>query len=144
MSPHRGLHPEYDGAIDWSSLFPLPRRDIENEGARAFSDSQWLGLIHRGSDKTRFQQCLDASENLIYSEPFKVMAVLAARLGVILDSITSFPLAAGPSGILSLIKLAASSFLVDIRVVVFVVLVVVGCGGGGRLFFVFFFLLWSL
>ena len=31
-----------------------------------FSNSQWLSLIHRGSDKTRFQYCLDSIENVMY------------------------------------------------------------------------------
>ena len=61
MSRHEGLHREYDGAIDWCSLLPLLRQNFENEGAGDFSDSQWLSLKHRRSDKTRFQFCLDST-----------------------------------------------------------------------------------
>ena len=36
---------EIDGAVHWSSLFPKLRRDFKRDGARTFSDSQWLGCI---------------------------------------------------------------------------------------------------
>ena len=49
---------DIDGAIHWSSLYPRLRRDFEREGGRTFSDSQWLGYIHRGSNKPRFQCCV--------------------------------------------------------------------------------------
>ena len=58
VSRHRGLHREYDGAIDGCSVLLLLRSDSDNEGAGDFSDSQWLSLKHRGSDKTRCQYCL--------------------------------------------------------------------------------------
>ena len=40
VSRHQGLHREFDGAIDWYSLLPILRRDVENGGVGGFSDSQ--------------------------------------------------------------------------------------------------------
>ena len=48
-------HREIDRAVRWSSLFPKLRRDFEREGARTISDSQWLGHMHRESNKPRFR-----------------------------------------------------------------------------------------
>ena len=66
VSRHRCLHRENDGAIDWCSLLSMLRGKFENEDAGSFSNSQWLDLIHRGSDKKRFQFCLDSNGDLIH------------------------------------------------------------------------------
>ena len=63
---HRELHREIDGAVHWSSSFPKLRRDFELEGGRIFSDSQWLGRMLTGSNKSRFQFCEDSNNNLLY------------------------------------------------------------------------------
>ena len=42
------------------------RRDIGKGGAGSFSNSQWLDLKHRGSDKMRFQYCLDSNDDLTH------------------------------------------------------------------------------
>ena len=66
LERHRDVdNREIDGAVRWSSLFPKPRRDFEREGARTFPASQWLGRIHRGSCKPRFQCCVDSNNNLL-------------------------------------------------------------------------------
>ena len=52
------LNRDIDGAVRWSSLCSKLRRDFEKEGARTFSDSQWLGYIHRGSNKPRGTQSI--------------------------------------------------------------------------------------
>ena len=65
-SRHRELHRAVDGANVWCSLLPMLRREFETEGAGVFSNSKWLSLIHGGSDKHRFQYCLDSNENLMY------------------------------------------------------------------------------
>ena len=57
---HREFDGEIDGAVHWSSLRPKLRSDFESEGARTFSDSRWLGNIHR-SNKLRFQYCVDSN-----------------------------------------------------------------------------------
>ena len=62
---HREFHREVDGAIHWISLFPMLRRDFEREGARTFSDSLLLGYIHRGSNKPRFQYCVDSNNDIL-------------------------------------------------------------------------------
>ena len=54
-----------DGAIDRCSLLPTLRREFEVEGAGVFSDSQWLSLLHRGSNGPRFQHCMDSNEYLM-------------------------------------------------------------------------------
>ena len=66
LSRHRNLLRDLDEAIDRCSLFPMLRREFEIEGAGVFSNFQWRNLIHRGSDKPRFQYCLDPNENLMY------------------------------------------------------------------------------
>ena len=66
VSRHHGFHREDDGAIDWNSLLPKLRRDFEKEDVGSFSNSQWLDLLHRGSNKKRFQYCLDSNGNLIH------------------------------------------------------------------------------
>ena len=49
---HRDLADrETDGAVHWRSLCSKLRREFESEGARTFSDSQWLDYIRRGSNK---------------------------------------------------------------------------------------------
>ena len=44
MSRHHGLHREGAGAIDWSS---------------PWSNTEWMNLLQRGSDKNSFQYCSD-------------------------------------------------------------------------------------
>ena len=67
LERHRDVdNGEIDGAVRWSSLFSKPRRDFEREGARTFPTPQWLGRIHRGSCKPRFQCCVDSNNNLFY------------------------------------------------------------------------------
>ena len=66
FSRHRKFYREIDGAIYWCSLLLMPRRDFENEGAGTFSESQWLGSIHRWSHKPRFQFREGPNNNLLY------------------------------------------------------------------------------
>ena len=67
LGRHRELeHREFDGAVQWRSLFPKPRRDFDCEGARTFSDCQWMGYLYRGSNKPRFQYCVDSNNNVLY------------------------------------------------------------------------------
>ena len=89
VSRHEGLHRESDGAIDWCSLLLVLRRDFQNEGAGDFSDSQWLSLKHRGSDKTRFQSCLDSSEKLIHLRAVQRHSVGALVDPALLESLNS-------------------------------------------------------
>ena len=63
---HRERHREIDGAVHWSSLLMVLRRDFEREGARTFSDSPWLGYIHRGSNTPRFQCSANSNNHRLY------------------------------------------------------------------------------
>ena len=63
---HRERHRDIDGAVYWSSLLLVPWRDFEREGARTFSDSQWLCDTQRGSNKPRFPFCVDSNNSLLY------------------------------------------------------------------------------
>ena len=74
LSRHQNLLRDFDGAIDWCFLLPMLRREFEIEGAGVFSDFQWRNLIHRGSDKPKFQYSLVWIQTRISctSEPFKV------------------------------------------------------------------------
>ena len=66
MLRHHGLHQKDDGAIDWNSLLPMSCRVFENENARRWSTTEWLDLLHQGSDKKRFQYCLNSHGLIIY------------------------------------------------------------------------------
>ena len=80
FSRHQELHREIDGAICWCSLLLVLRRDFEIEGAGVFSDSQWLSLVHRGSNMPRFQYCLGLNENLM-----KIRAIQGHTGGDLVD-----------------------------------------------------------
>ena len=55
-----------DQAVCWSSLCSKLRREFQSEGVRIFSDSQWLGYIHRGSNKPRFPYYVNSDSNHLY------------------------------------------------------------------------------
>ena len=57
-------HREIHRAVHWSLVFLKLRLDIESEGARVFSDSQWLGYINSGSNKPRFRCYANSTNNL--------------------------------------------------------------------------------
>ena len=57
---------EIDGASHWSSLSTRLQREFERDGARTSSDFEWLGCIHRGSNKPRFRHCVESNNNLLY------------------------------------------------------------------------------
>ena len=64
---HRDLADrKIDQAVRRSSLCSKLRRKFQSEGARIFSDSQWLGYIHRGSNKPRFPYCVNSNNNHLY------------------------------------------------------------------------------
>ena len=60
MLRHDGSHREDDEAIDWSALLPWLCRDFENENVGRWSNKEWLDLLQQGSDKKRFQYCLNS------------------------------------------------------------------------------------
>ena len=61
---HHGSHREDDGAVDWNALLLLLYRDFEYENAWKWTNQEWLDLLLKGSDKKRFQYCLN-SDGLI-------------------------------------------------------------------------------
>ena len=57
---------ETDGAVHWKSMGPKLRRAFQKAGGRNFSDSDWLQQIYEGSNKTRFQYCMNSRDFLLY------------------------------------------------------------------------------
>ena len=55
---HQGFDREDDGAMDWNTLLPLLCRDSEN--ASEWTKLEWLDLLRTGSDKERFQYCVNS------------------------------------------------------------------------------------
>ena len=61
---HHGSHREDDGAIDWNTLLPMLCRDYEN--ASEWTNPEWSDLLRTGSDKKRFQCCLNSDVFIHY------------------------------------------------------------------------------
>ena len=59
-----GFHREDDGAMDWDTLLHMLCRDCE--GVPRWTNPEWLDLLHRGSDKKRFQHCLNSDDVIHY------------------------------------------------------------------------------
>ena len=59
-------HLEKDGAIDWNTLSPVFCRDYEYENAWRWTSQEWLDLLHTGSDKKRFQYCLNSDSLILH------------------------------------------------------------------------------
>ena len=55
-----------DAAIVWDAMKPVLLKAFAKQEARDFSDTEWLGLIHQGSSKTRFEYCEDSKNSLAY------------------------------------------------------------------------------
>ena len=46
-----------DGAVHWNTISPKLMREFGNQGARDFSEVNWLQHISAGSNWTRFEHC---------------------------------------------------------------------------------------
>ena len=55
---------ETDGAVHWNSINPKLLRAFQKARGRTFSD--WLRHISEGSNKTRFQHCMNFRNFLMY------------------------------------------------------------------------------
>ena len=55
-----------DAAIHWEAMKPVLLKAFEKQGARDFSDEEWLRLVHEGCSKTRFEFCKDFKNSLAY------------------------------------------------------------------------------
>ena len=51
---------ETDGAAHWNSVGPKLRKAFQKFGGRKFSDTVWLQHICEGSNKMRFQYCMNS------------------------------------------------------------------------------------
>ena len=63
---HHGSHREDDGAIDWNTLLLVLCLDYENENAWDWTIPEWLDLLESGSDRNRFQYCLNLDGIILY------------------------------------------------------------------------------
>ena len=52
-----------DAAIHWDAIKLVLMKAFAKQGARDFSDEDWLRHIHQGSSKTRFEYCEDSKNS---------------------------------------------------------------------------------
>ena len=57
---------ETDGAVHRNSMGPKLRNAFQKSGGRKFSDTDWLQHIYQGSNKMRFQYCMNSPNSLLY------------------------------------------------------------------------------
>ena len=55
-----------EAAVRWDTIRPKVLKAFAKQGARDFSEEDWLRLIHEGSSKTRFEHCEDSKNSLAY------------------------------------------------------------------------------
>ena len=57
---------ETDGAVHWDTMNPKLLRAFGHQGTRYVSEKDWLRHIFEGSNKTRFEYCLNSKHFLVY------------------------------------------------------------------------------
>ena len=57
---------EPDGAVHWNSVGPKLRQAFQKSGGRKFSDTDWLQHMCEGSNKMRFQYCMNSKKIFLY------------------------------------------------------------------------------
>ena len=57
---------ETDRAIHSTLLSPKLRFTFQRDGSHEFTDRDWLNIIRKGSNKTRFQYCQNSRIKLLY------------------------------------------------------------------------------
>ena len=57
---------ETDGAVHWNSTGPKLRRAFQKTRGPKFSDTDWLQQISEGSNKTKFQYCMNSRNFLLH------------------------------------------------------------------------------
>ena len=57
---------ETDGAVRWKSMGPKLRHMFQKQGGHTSSDSDWIDCIWKGSNRTRFQDCTNSNDVLLY------------------------------------------------------------------------------
>ena len=55
-----------DASLLWDAIRLVLLKAFAKQGARDFSDKDWLRLIHQGSSKTRFGHCEDSENSLAH------------------------------------------------------------------------------
>ena len=58
MQRHRGLYRDMDGAVEWNRWFQTFCRC--HSDAPRWTNQMWIDHLHRGSNKKRFQCCLNS------------------------------------------------------------------------------------
>ena len=51
---------DHDGAVHWNTMYPVLLRKFGDQIGRRCTDKDWIGHIHFGSNKTRFEYCLNS------------------------------------------------------------------------------------
>ena len=55
-----------DAGLHRDTIRPVLLKVVAKHGARDFSETHWLRLVHDGSSKTRFEYCEDSKNPLAY------------------------------------------------------------------------------
>ena len=55
-----------NGAVHWNSLVTKLRKAFQKSEGRKFSDTHWLQHIYEGSNKMRFQYCMNSKKSLFH------------------------------------------------------------------------------
>ena len=57
---------ETDGAVHWNSMVPKLQKAFQKSRGTKFSDTDWPQHIYQGSNKMRFQYCMNCKNSLLY------------------------------------------------------------------------------
>ena len=57
---------ETDGAVHWDTMNSKWLRAFEYQGARNFLEKEWPHDVYEGSNKTRFDYCVNSKNSLMY------------------------------------------------------------------------------
>ena len=57
--------------VHWDTIKPKLLRAFADRGSRDLSENNWIGHIHEGSNKTRFEYCEDSKNSWLVFEQFK-------------------------------------------------------------------------
>ena len=60
------MNEKTDGAVHWNSMVPNLQKAFQKSGGRKFSETVWLQHIYEGSNKMRFQYCMNFKNSLLY------------------------------------------------------------------------------
>ena len=57
---------ERDGAVRWDTIYPIQWKEFEEKIGRRCTHEEWIDYIHWGSNKARFEYCLNSRKELVF------------------------------------------------------------------------------